>query len=241
MNTQSFSHVTLQSLENYHTAASQAVVAYRVGSHRLLDAVNGALKNRLYPRTAKLAPRATDRMDEVRGSVSQIMVKGIDQMADQAEKAIKLSSTTAAAQLNKAADFASGIDNPVLANGLQAAARVSLPGAKLALAVSSRVADGAQALADAAGARSVHAVKQTVAKTARKVTTRAKTTVSPVAPAVRRAKAQVEATVKSTAKAVTKATNRRVAKLAEAAEAPVAKAQAVARRAKKATSKAMAA
>ncbi len=259
MNTPTFSHVTLQSLENYRTAASQAVVAYRVGSHRLVNAVNGALKNSVYPRTAKLAPRATDRMDEVRGNVTQIVVKGIDQVADQAEKAIEISSTAAATQFTKAADFAAGIDNPMVANGLQVAARVSLPGAKLALVMSSRVADGAQALAGAAGGRSVQdsvhamkkamkkAVKKAGQKTARQVAvtpvtraTRAKRTsaaVAPVTPAVRRAKAQIEATIKSAAKAA----NKRVSKVAKAVDAPVAKAQGVVRRAKKAAADVMAA
>ena len=78
MTAQTLSRVTLQTLENYRTAATQAVVAYRLGGHRLVGAVNGALKNGVYPRTAKMAPRATERLNEVRGSVSKIVVKGIE-------------------------------------------------------------------------------------------------------------------------------------------------------------------
>ena len=119
MRTQTLSHVTQQSIENYRKAAVQTVTAYRLGGHRLVGAMNGALQNGLYPRTALLAPRATDRMDEVRGKVSDIVVKGIDQMAEGAEKAIELSSSTASSQLNKVAQFAAGIDNDMVANGLQ--------------------------------------------------------------------------------------------------------------------------
>ena len=95
MRTQTLSHVTLQSIENYRAAAVQTVAAYRVGGRRLVGAMNGALQNSVYPRTAMVAPRVTDRMDEVRGKVSDIVVKGIDQMAEGAEKAIELSSSTA--------------------------------------------------------------------------------------------------------------------------------------------------
>jgi len=68
MSTRSLSSVTLQTLKNYSTAASRSVLAYRLGGHRLVRVVNGTLQNRVYPQTAKLAPRATDRMDEVRAT-----------------------------------------------------------------------------------------------------------------------------------------------------------------------------
>ena len=216
MNNPSLSRVTLQSLENYRTAATQAVVATRLGGHRLVGAVNGALKNSVYPRTAKLAPRATDRMNQVRGNVSEVVVKGIDQVAQSAEKAIELSSTTAAAQLSKVAKFAAGVNNQIVANGLQAAARLTMPGAKAALALSSQVAKGATALADAAGARPVRqAVRKAAAGSSRKL-----------APVARNAKATV------------KTAGRRVAKTMQA---PVARAQGAARTAKKDVARATAA
>ena len=191
MTSQTLSRVTLQSLENYRSAATQAVFAYRLGGHRLVRFVNGALKDSVYPRTAKLAPRATDRMNEMRGNVSEIVVKGIDQVAERAEKAIALGSTTAATQVSKVARFAAGVDNEIVANGLQAAARMTMPGAKLALVVSSRVAAGANALAGAAGARPVRTA-------ARKAAARSKRKLAPVA---RRAKVAVKAATRRVAKA----------------------------------------
>lgn len=169
MNTQSLNGVTLQTLKNYRTAATQAMVAYRLGSHRLVSAVNHMLANSVYPRTAQLAPRATERMNEVRGSISEVVVKGIDGIADRAVKAIESSSTAAAAQLNKVSELAAAIDNAIVANSLQAAARLTMPGANVALAVSGKVAEGASALATAAGARPVHkAVRKTAAGVKRK-------------------------------------------------------------------------
>ena len=190
MTAQTLSRVTLESLENYRTAATQAVLAYRLGGRRLVGVVNGALKNSVYPRTAKLAPRATDRMNEVRGNVSEIVVKGIDQIAERATQVIDLGSTSAAVQVTEAAKFAAGIGNEIVANGLRVAARLSMPGAKVALVVSSRVAEGAHALADAAGARPVRtAARKTAAGSKRKV-----------APLAHRAKSMLKANTKRIAK-----------------------------------------
>jgi hypothetical protein len=227
MNSQSLSHVTLQSLENYRAAATQAVAAYRFGSHRLVHAFNGALKNSVYPLTAKVAPAATDRMDEVRGNVSEIVVKGIDQVAQSAEKAIELGSNAAVAQVTKVVDFAAGVDNQVVAGGLQAAARASLPGAKLALVVSSRVADGAHALAGVAGARPLQTKATKAVKKAASVTQRK------AAPLVRKAKASVNTTVKAASQRVTKA--------GKAVQAPVAQVKRSVRSAKKAVGTAVSA
>lgn len=177
MTTQTLSHITLETLKNYQTAASQAVVAYRLGGHRLVGAVNGALANSVYPRTAKLAPRVTVRMNEVRGNVSDVALKGIDQVAEQAEKAIELSSSTAAAQFTKAAAFVNGIDNEMVANGVQTAARLMMPGAKVALALSSKVAEGADALVVAARPvqKAVAGAKRRAAPVARKAKAKART------------------------------------------------------------------
>lgn len=216
MTTQTLTRLTLESLENYRTAATQTVVAYRLGGHRLVRMVNGALMDSVYPRTAKLAPRTTDRMDEVRGDVAEIVVKGIDLIADRAENAIELSSTTAAKQVSKVARFAAGVDNEIVANGLQAAARLTMPGAKVALVVSNKVAEGAIVLANAAGARPAR-------KAVRKAAAGAKRKAGPMA---RRAKATAKATA---------------ARVAKTVQARAAKAQRAARTTKKVVARAVAA
>ena len=174
MTTQYLSHVTLETLENYRNAATQGVRAYRSGSRRLIGAVNGALEQRVYPRTAKLAPRATQFMNEVRGNVTQIVIKGLDQTAARAATAIEFGANTAGTQVNKLVRFAAKVDSPVVANGLQTAARLTMPGAKVALAISGKVAAGAIALADdAAGARPVRSVARKAAAGPRRAAQRA--------------------------------------------------------------------
>jgi hypothetical protein len=205
MTTQSLSRVTLQTLENYRNAADQAVVAYRLGGRRLMGAVNVALQDSVYPRTTKWAPRATDRVNSIRGNVSDIVVKGIDQMANGAKKAIALGSTKAAAQLTKAAEFAVGIDNQLLANSLQAVTRLTMPGARIALAVSSKLAEGAQALADAAGARPVRKAVRKVTPVARKTKVAVKRATQRVAKTVERAVPTTRRVVRGAKKSVAKA------------------------------------
>jgi len=169
MNNQALNDVTLQTLGNYRTAATRAMVAYRLSSHRLVRAINDVLSDSIYPRTAHIAPRATVRMDEVRSGISDVLAKGIDEIADRTEKAIESSSNAAAAGLNKVSEFATRIDNPIVVNGLKSAARLALPGAEVARVLSTKIAQGAHALADAAGARPVRkAVRKAAANVKRK-------------------------------------------------------------------------
>ena len=164
MTTQYLSHVTLETLENYRNAATQGVAAYRSGGRRLVGAVNGALQHSVYPRTAKVAPNATEFMNAVRSNMTQIVVTGLDQTAARAKSAIEFGANTAGTQVNKLARFASKVDNPIVANGLQTVARLTMPGAKVALAISGKVATGAHALADAAGAPTARRVARKAAK-----------------------------------------------------------------------------
>ena len=232
MNTPTLSHLTLQTLDNYRAAANQAVLACRIGGHRLVTVVNATLENSVYPRTAKLAPYATRRIDGVRGNVSEVVVKGIDQVAQRTEQAIELSSSAAAAQVKKVVRFATGIDNDIVAVGLQAAARLTVPGAKVALVLSGKVAEGAQALAGVAGARPLRAsartsvrtpVMQAAGKAAPKAVRTATAQVKrQVAPVARRAKAAVEVSRKRVVRAV---------KTVKAPAAPVVRAKSAAKRA----------
>jgi len=175
MTATTLTRVTLDTLANYGLAATKAMEAYRLGSHRLVDAVDKTLTERVYTRTAKVAPIATERLNTLRGNVSGGLVKGIDGLVARTEQAIEFSQATAASQLHKVAGYAAAIDNPVIANGLRTAARLSMPGAKVALALSSKVAESATALAGAAGAqpavvRKAKAAVKATAKTAVKRT-----------------------------------------------------------------------
>lgn len=201
MKNQYLSHVTLETIENYRNAAAQGVLAYRSGGRRLIGAVNGALQQRVYPRTAKLAPRATEFMNGVRGNVTQIVTKGLDQSAAGATTAIEFGANTAGTQLNKLAQFASKVDNTAVANGLQTVARLTMPGAKVALVISGKVAAGATALADAVGARPVRGAARKAAAAPRRVVKRAAQAAKAPMAKARRSGVAVKKAVKRAARA----------------------------------------
>ncbi len=153
MTATTLSRVTLQTLENYRTAATQALTATRLGGHRLVRVVNGALASDVVARATRLAPRTKRRFDAARDSVSQIVAQAIDRVARGTERAVEVGSTVAAEQVGKVSRLTAGVANPVVASGLETAARITLPYARVALTLSGKVAEGAQALATAAGAR----------------------------------------------------------------------------------------
>lgn len=170
MNTQSLSRITMETMANYRTAAAQVVAASGAGSRRLVKVVDGALQNQVLPRTAKLTPRAGERLDDLRGSVNRIVVQGIDKAVARSEQAISFGGDFAVAQVTRLTDLVADVDNKVLAGGLETVARFTLPAAQWALVVSSKVAEGATQLADAAGAHPVHAVvKKAAVKGQRRV------------------------------------------------------------------------
>ncbi|MBL0087246.1 MAG: hypothetical protein IPP87_22675 [Ideonella sp.] len=150
MKTESLRSVTLATIENYRAAANQATRAYRLGSRRLITAVNAGLEKNIDTRTAKLVPQVVDAMVGLRGRMSDAMFKGIDQVSTRTEQVVDLGTDGVVRQVSKVADFADGVANPTLANGLQTAARLSLPVAKMGLTVSGKLVDGAKALSNAA-------------------------------------------------------------------------------------------
>ena len=191
MNPSSFSSATLATITNCRNAANQATRAYQLGGQRLIAALNSTIDSQVYRRTAKFAPKLTDGVSQVRGRLTDIIVKGIDGISSRAIQAVTFSSDTAAKQLSKAADRLAGVDNATAVKGLNAVARLSLPGAKLALAVSDMVAASAETLADVASGKAASAVAAAPvarrAKPQRAQVARAVKAVRPVATTLRKA------------------------------------------------------
>lgn len=225
MSIQTLSSVTLATIENYRHAANLAARAYRTGSERLIGAFTDRLERSVDPRAEELAPRLAETMVKVRGRVTEIAFKGIDEAATLTEKAVDFGSDEAVKGVHRIADFAAGVEAPMLANGLQAAARLSLPTAKVALAVSKKVNEGAKTLSSVAkGRKSLTAVaeeaatsvKRTAKRTQRKATTTARETVA----SVRKAAAKPRQTVARAQRRTKAAVNEAVAAVEKAVKAP---------------------
>ena len=187
MSIQTLSSVTIETIENYRNAANAAVKAYRVGSQRLIDAVNAGIEKSVYARTEEYAPNLTLTMNQFRGNVTEIIVKGVCGVTANTEKAITVSTTAAAERVSKVAEYAAGIDNRIVVSGLDAAVRLSMPGAKAALVVSAKVAEGADALSRAVARKPVKAAAGKAAKAVKKTAVRAQRTVARKATTVKAA------------------------------------------------------
>jgi hypothetical protein len=196
MSNQTLSRMALATIENYRSAANQANRAYYLSSKRLIGALKHTLESRVDSRTRKVAPELTSAMQQVRDRVTEFAFKGIDAVSSRTEKAVEFGSDGAAKQVTKLAELAAGVDNAIVANGLQTTARLTLPSAKLALAVSGKVAEAADALASAAGGKVANA-----AATAKRQAGRAQRR----ATAVSRKVAKNARTVAATAKKVVRA------------------------------------
>ena len=134
--------VTLKTVANYAHAAERAVLAYRVGGHRLIAAMQRGVDL-----AAQNGPeRLATALRRAGGNMGGMAGKGLDKVSRGTERAIEMSSSGVRSQVARVADLAEGLDLPVLSSGLQAAARISLPGAQAALALSERVVAGADKL-----------------------------------------------------------------------------------------------
>lgn len=138
--------VALKTIGNYRKAAAHAVGAYRNGGHRAIRAVDARVGRGLQGPTARFAPTLAAALQRARGGLADVALRGVDALCAGTSKAIELGSEGVAQQVQKAAALAAGVDNRLVANGLTAAARLSLPTAKAVLALSAKVAEGAGAV-----------------------------------------------------------------------------------------------
>lgn len=226
--------VTLKTVANYRHAAERAVGAYRAGGRRLIAVVQKGVDQAAQRGAEPYVPAFAAAMQRAGDTMGTLAVKSLEAVSAGTERAIELSADGVTAQVKRVAELAGGVENSVVVTGLQAAVRFSLPGAQAALALSERVAAGADKLADvAAGPRSTRAkataqrarraapqlgkaTGRTAAKAAREVAAQAEGSAQAV---TRRAKAQVA----KVSKVVAQVTQAAQPKAAKAARKPAAK------------------
>lgn len=209
--TSTLNSVTLATIENYRHAANQAARAYQLGSQRLIHALNSSLEKNVDGRIHSVAPQLGNSIVSARGRVTEIVVKGINEVAKRTEQAVDMGSDNAAAQVKKVTKLVGGIDNSSVAQGLATVTRLSLPVAKVGLTVSSKLAEGASALTSAVREKKASkpvadSMVKAVAHTAKRVTGVKRAVVAASSKAVK--------TVKTSAAAPKKAVVRAKRKLA---------------------------
>ncbi len=206
MTIRTLSSVTLQTIENYRHAAELSVKTYRTGSNRLIHALNDTLAKNVDGRAGRVAPKLTDRLVQVRGGLTDIMVKGVGNVSAGTEKVIELSSDTATKGVTQVAEFAAGIENRVAANGIEAVVRLSMPGAEVARALSEKIVEGAGKLSRVAAGKPVKASASRAVKSVQKTAARAQRTVVRKATATKAAVTRKAGATSRKAVASTKAT-----------------------------------
>ena len=162
--------VTLKTVANYTHVARRTLAAYRVGGQRLIAVVQRGLDTAAARSPASLA----GLLRSASGRAGSVAGQGLTAVSQRAGQVIDLSSNGINRQLGRAAGWIEGVENTTVVNSLQAVAHISLPGAQAALALSERMAAGADKLPG-----------QPVRKAAR----RAKATVAVVAETTKRATA----------------------------------------------------
>ncbi len=204
MTTPSLCTVTLKTVANYRHAAERTLRAYRSGSQRLIAVVRDGVDQAAQRGAEPYVPALAAAVRRAGDNLGQLAHQGLDAVSERSSRAIAVSADSMTTQVQRVADLADGVDNKVVATGLQAAVRVSMPGAKLALALSERVASGADKLADvAAGAKAKKAAKA-AGKRVRTAKAEATDVAAEVKTAVRRTRAQAAKAVDAATDAVAK-------------------------------------
>ena len=215
--------VTLKTVANCTQAAECAVGAYRAGGHRLINAVQRGVDRAAQQGAERLAPRLAAALRRASGNMTGLVSKGLDAVSNGTERAIELGSNGVSSQVSRVADLVEGVDNRVVVSSVQAAVRISMPGAQAALMISERVAAGAgklpgtpvkveavavKAKRAAPAVRRAAAELDDVGQTVAKPVKKAKKVAAPVTVEVNKAAVKPKAIRKPAAKPVTVAANK---------------------------------
>lgn len=201
----SLRNVTLETAANYRHAAESAVGAYRAGGHRLVAVMQNGVDQAATRGAERFVPPLAAAMRRAGDSVGTLAVKGIDAVSDGTGRVIEFSATRFNTRVERLAEMAGGVDYSVVVSGLNAAVRFSLPGAQAALAVSERVAAGADKLESMiAGSRSSR-VKAAAGRVRRAVSVKGRSATKAVSDAVIKAETSTKAVARRSTAKVAKA------------------------------------
>jgi hypothetical protein len=150
--TTSLRTVTLKTVANYRHAAERTLGASRRTGERLIAVMRDGVERAARVGAEPYAPALAAALCRAGDNLGNLADQGLAAVSERTSRVIAAGADGVVTQVERVADLVDGVDNKVVATGLQAAVRVSMPGAHVALAVSERVASGADKLADVAGA-----------------------------------------------------------------------------------------
>jgi hypothetical protein len=190
--------VTLETLATAAKTAEHAVEVYRAGGRRLVAVIDERVTGRAVTRAERFAPKLAAALRRSGDRAGKLVVKGIEVVSQRTDALIAASSARMAAQVRRLARAAGGVRNPFLASSLHTAARLTMPGAKVALAITERVAAVADKLPMPAAKGRKAPVRQAAKRVAQPAVRRAaaKPVAEPLKKVTQRAGTQVRRAVK---------------------------------------------
>lgn len=220
--TTSLRAVTLQTVANYRHAAERTLGASRRTGERLIAVMRAGVERAARAGAEPYVPAFAAALRRAGDNLGNLAGQGLAAVSERTSRAIAAGADGVVTQVERVAGLADGVDSKVVASGLQAAVRVSLPGAQVALALSERVASGADKLADVAGAGTARRAARSAGKRVRRAKAEASDAATAVKRQARRSRAATVAAAEAVAETVTRTVKAvKVPKIAKTAAKPV--------------------
>ncbi len=238
--TTSLRTVALQTVANYRHAAERTLGASRHTGERLIAAMRAGVDRAARTGAEPYVPALAAALRRAGDNLGDLAGQSLAAVSERTSRFIAAGADGVTSQVERVAGLVDGVDNKVVATSLQAAVRVSLPGAQVALALSERVASGADKLADVAGAGTARRSARAAGKRLRRAKVEASDAATKAAAAVKRQARRTRQATVAAAEAVAEAATavkapkaRRAAPKARAAAQPAAQPASRSRRAAK--------
>ncbi|CAN5313225.1 hypothetical protein BH11PSE9_BH11PSE9_05370 [soil metagenome] len=148
MSTQTLSAVSLETIGHYSNAAKAIVGAYRTGTTRLLQGLEGRLATGLNNERVTMSESLKNSLLAVEQQITSLIHGSIEGAASVAERAIEAAANAAATSVNTAAAAGSQVQTSLPGNSAEAIVTMNMPAAQLSRDVAARLAEVAQKVSE---------------------------------------------------------------------------------------------
>lgn len=148
MSTHSLSAVSLETINLYANAAKTIVGAYRAGTTRTLQGLEGRLSGGLNSERVQISESLKTSLLAAEQQIASLVQGSIEAAATAYERAIEAAATAATTGVNSVAAAGSQLQDSLPGNTAEALITLQMPGAQLSRDVAARVAEAAQQVAE---------------------------------------------------------------------------------------------
>ena len=148
MSTPSLSAVSLETINRYASAAKSIVGAYRTGTTRALQGLEGRLVGGLNSERLQISAALKSSLLAAEQQIASLVHGGVEAAAAAYTRAIDTAATAATTSVSSVAAAGSQLQNRLPGNTAEALITLQIPGAQLSRDLAERVAEAAQQVAD---------------------------------------------------------------------------------------------